>query len=273
MASSTCTASDTVRHIGPTVSCNGVMGTTPARLVNPNVGLMPTTELNDDGQSMEPSVSVPSVTAAMFAATATPAPLAHLGFRAEQRDYDQPVVPAIGGRYLRANGKHTSKYLRWNNGVTVDDVDNVSTMMHWTVEPIPLRGPDMPQPGFAAPIPSRIPRDLSVMLGRERGVWRLIRFVRASAEGEYAEDGNGWTEFQFRGRYVYHLRNELAKRINAEVHLFELAMCVRAGRYGRLIPLVVNLPHGRNGETLQIVLCLSRTPAYDELRHPDVYSQ
>nr|BAJ86957.1 predicted protein [Hordeum vulgare subsp. vulgare] len=58
----------------PTVSCNGVMGMTPARLVNPNVGLMPTTELNDDGQSMEPSVSVPSVTAAMLAAAATPEP-------------------------------------------------------------------------------------------------------------------------------------------------------------------------------------------------------
>uniref|UniRef100_M8BZC9 DUF569 domain-containing protein n=1 Tax=Aegilops tauschii TaxID=37682 RepID=M8BZC9_AEGTA len=166
----------------------------------------------------------------------------------------------VGGRYLRANGKHTSKYLRWNNGVTVDDVDNVSTMMHWTVEPIPLRGPDMPQPGFAAPIPSRIPRELSAMLGRERGAWRLIRFVRASAEGEYAEDSNGWTEFQFRGRYVYHLRNELAKRINAEVHLFELAMCVRAGRYGRLTPLITNLPHGCNGETLQIVAYLSETP-------------
>ena len=50
------------------------MGTTPARLVSPRVGLMPTTELNDDGQSMEPSVSVPSVTAAMFAAAATPDP-------------------------------------------------------------------------------------------------------------------------------------------------------------------------------------------------------
>jgi hypothetical protein len=50
------------------------MGTTPYRLVSPTVGLIPTTELNDDGQSMEPSVSVPSVTAAMFAAAATPEP-------------------------------------------------------------------------------------------------------------------------------------------------------------------------------------------------------
>ena len=50
------------------------MGTTPYRLVSPTVGLIPTTELKDDGQIMEPSVSVPSVTAAMFAAAATPGP-------------------------------------------------------------------------------------------------------------------------------------------------------------------------------------------------------
>jgi hypothetical protein len=39
------------------------------------VGLIPTTELNDDGQSMLPSVSVLSVTADMFAAAATPDPV------------------------------------------------------------------------------------------------------------------------------------------------------------------------------------------------------
>jgi hypothetical protein len=38
------------------------------------VGLMPTTELAAEGQSIEPSVSDPSVTAAMLAAAATPDP-------------------------------------------------------------------------------------------------------------------------------------------------------------------------------------------------------
>lgn len=47
---------------------------TPDLLVRPTVGLMPTTELAAEGQSMEPSVSEPSVTAAMFAAAATPDP-------------------------------------------------------------------------------------------------------------------------------------------------------------------------------------------------------
>mgnify|MGYP003703173739 CR=1 FL=1 len=57
------------------MSCLGEIGTTPALLVNPTVGLIPTTEFNDDGQSMDPSVSVPSVTAAMFAAAAMADPV------------------------------------------------------------------------------------------------------------------------------------------------------------------------------------------------------
>ena len=103
-----------------------------------------------------------------LAATATRAPLAlgHLGFRAELRDYDHPVVPDImwldiraglgrgvllqnaGDRYLRANGK----YLSWNSGVTVEnrDIENgkVSSMMRWIVEPIALteRAPRIPDP-------------------------------------------------------------------------------------------------------------------------------
>lgn len=59
----------------PTVSCLGVTGTTPDRLVKPTVGLIPTTELKMDGHKMEPSVSVPSDTEAIFAATETADPL------------------------------------------------------------------------------------------------------------------------------------------------------------------------------------------------------
>src|SRR6266852_4858461 len=50
------------------------MGTTPARLVRPTVGLMPTSALMAEGQRIEPSVSVPSAAAARFAAMATPEP-------------------------------------------------------------------------------------------------------------------------------------------------------------------------------------------------------
>ena len=48
---------------------------TPARLVSPTVGLMPTTELKLAGHRIEPSVSVPSATATKFAAADIAGPL------------------------------------------------------------------------------------------------------------------------------------------------------------------------------------------------------
>ena len=57
------------------MSCLGEIGITPARLVRPTVGFMPTTEFALDGQRMEPSVSVPSDTATKFAATDIADPL------------------------------------------------------------------------------------------------------------------------------------------------------------------------------------------------------
>src|SRR5712671_7296070 len=67
-------ASATVRPCGPTVSCVWEIGTTPARLVRPTVGLMPTTPLTFAGQTMLPSVSLPSPTAVKLAATDAPEP-------------------------------------------------------------------------------------------------------------------------------------------------------------------------------------------------------
>lgn len=48
---------------------------TPARLVSPTVGLIPTTELKLEGHIIEPSVSVPRDTATMFADTDIADPL------------------------------------------------------------------------------------------------------------------------------------------------------------------------------------------------------
>src|ERR1044072_9764996 len=67
-------ASATVRPCGPTVSCVCEIGTTPARLVRPTVGLMPTTPLAFPGHTMLPSVSVPSDTAAKLGLPAAPDP-------------------------------------------------------------------------------------------------------------------------------------------------------------------------------------------------------
>src|SRR5690349_15927266 len=74
MTLSAAAASATVRPCGPTVSCVCEIGTTPARLVRPTVGLIPTTPFAFDGQTMLPSVSVPSAAAQKFADTDAPDP-------------------------------------------------------------------------------------------------------------------------------------------------------------------------------------------------------
>src|ERR1700720_615348 len=67
-------ASATVRPCGPKVSCVWEIGTMPARLVRPTVGLRPTTPFALAGQTMLPSVSVPNDTAEKFEETAAPDP-------------------------------------------------------------------------------------------------------------------------------------------------------------------------------------------------------
>src|SRR3954454_20160847 len=70
----TTAASVTLRAIGPAVSCSALIGTTPARLQRPSVGLIPTTPFAPDGQTIEPSVSVPPAATARSAAATTPEP-------------------------------------------------------------------------------------------------------------------------------------------------------------------------------------------------------
>src|SRR3979490_3433037 len=67
-------ASATVRPCGPTVSWVWEMGTTPARLVRPTVGLIAATPLALPGQTMLPSVSDPSDTAAKLGGGRRPGP-------------------------------------------------------------------------------------------------------------------------------------------------------------------------------------------------------
>src|SRR3954471_19952316 len=74
MAPRTTAASVTLRVIGPAVSCWAEMGTMASRLASPSVGLRPTTPLAPDGQTIEPSVSVPMATVARSEAAPTAEP-------------------------------------------------------------------------------------------------------------------------------------------------------------------------------------------------------
>jgi hypothetical protein len=54
----------------------------PERLTRPSVGFIPTSEFAEEGQTIEPSVSVPMVAAHKFEAAAAPEPeLDPQGFR------------------------------------------------------------------------------------------------------------------------------------------------------------------------------------------------
>ena len=60
--------------MGPAVSWAADTGTIPLRLTRPRVGLMPTTPQTFDGDTIDPSVSVPTATGARRAAIATADP-------------------------------------------------------------------------------------------------------------------------------------------------------------------------------------------------------
>src|SRR5687768_1551025 len=68
--------------MGPAVSWLCAIGMMPAPSITPSVGFTPTSEQALDGQTIDPSVSVPMPTAARFAAIAAPVPeLEPQGFR------------------------------------------------------------------------------------------------------------------------------------------------------------------------------------------------
>ncbi|PNT76470.1 uncharacterized protein LOC100822701 [Brachypodium distachyon] len=212
-----------------------------------------------------------------LAATDSWAPFGQRGSRLELREFDEPEVGEImwearprkrnnavllrhvSDRLLRANG---GRLFNWNSGVTVDKIENLSAMNRWVVEPIPpLQAyPGVPNP-IAEPLSSR--KFMCLPLEREPPPVRVIRFQRANADGTFNEDG--WTEFQFRGNSSYLLRLELLVRLD----IVDFIMCVRAGRYGRLTPMLANLPSG-TGDTLDIVAIHSLSPGADELRYPDM---
>uniref|UniRef100_A0A8R7TED9 DUF569 domain-containing protein n=1 Tax=Triticum urartu TaxID=4572 RepID=A0A8R7TED9_TRIUA len=136
-----------------------------------------------------------------LAATDAPAPRGHRGLRVEQRNYDEGAEEAIRweavrfgsgddvllrhvtGRCLRANGP--GRYLPWNNGVSVDDIDNARTRMLWVVEHISAREgmPPLPRPTGVSP-PSPCPLlDSSRLLSAEPylselGSWLALVCVR-----------------------------------------------------------------------------------------------
>src|SRR5690606_29535038 len=86
---STSAQSSTLLHIGPILSMLHDSAIAPYRLTRPNVGRRPVTPLRVDGDTIEPSVSVPIAKPTRPAAVAEPGPA------------DEPLEPSSGFHGLR----------------------------------------------------------------------------------------------------------------------------------------------------------------------------
>src|SRR4029450_307066 len=110
MALRTAVAPATVRPKAPTVSCVAEIGMTPARLVSPTVGLIPTTPFTPEGQTIDPSVSGPVDTVTRFAAPAIAerelepqgVRFSTYGFRAWPLRALQPLEPGVDLKYAHS---------------------------------------------------------------------------------------------------------------------------------------------------------------------------
>uniref|UniRef100_A0A0E0LHM7 DUF569 domain-containing protein n=1 Tax=Oryza punctata TaxID=4537 RepID=A0A0E0LHM7_ORYPU len=190
---------------------------------------------------------------------------------AVQRDRDEHEVDAIMWRAIGCSGPDdargvilmhdwSGRYLRGNNsflarrrGVSVDGNVDDETTLRWEVVPVPR--PELP---IAAVSSSSFPLTFSscdssicsaTVLHFVQSdspcsplLQREIQFVTSDEAGKFV-----FSSFRFTGRSVQLLRAEFVRRVNCQ-----FTMCVRAGRHGRLTPLLINLPHSR--ETLHIVL-------------------
>ena len=100
MTSSRRAVSETVRAMGPGESWLELIGTMPSRGIVPTVGLIPTHPLRDAGQTIDPSVSLPTARATSPAAIAAPVPEddppaecgCFHGFAVRPPRADQPLV-------------------------------------------------------------------------------------------------------------------------------------------------------------------------------------
>uniref|UniRef100_A0A0D3FS98 DUF569 domain-containing protein n=1 Tax=Oryza barthii TaxID=65489 RepID=A0A0D3FS98_9ORYZ len=102
---------------------------------------------------------------------------------------------------------------------------------------------------LALPIPTTLfRRDIPAMGHRlEYPPSRMIQWVVADDSGSVDEDR--WRLMEFTGRSMHLLRLDL--------NALQWTLCVRAGRHGRITPLLIDLP--RSWETLHVVLVRPNT--------------
>ncbi|KAL6624816.1 hypothetical protein ACP70R_032137 [Stipagrostis hirtigluma subsp. patula] len=100
----------------------------------------------------------------------------------------------------------------------------------------------------------------------EGQVTRVIGFVRAELDGSVTE--SAWRTMELRTSNCLQLRLTLANRMGPTRDVARTTLCYRAGRYGQLTPLVIDLPIGN--ERINLVVLRHNTPVDNQLRYPDL---
>uniref|UniRef100_A0A0D9XU48 DUF569 domain-containing protein n=1 Tax=Leersia perrieri TaxID=77586 RepID=A0A0D9XU48_9ORYZ len=204
--------------------------------------------------------------------------------RATQRDRDEEEVDALmwlasagesenpdglalfllqdrSGRYLRACSNKGFPRRR-GGAVSVDANinDGAGASLRWEVVPVPP-AEILGQPELPIATESDFREQLNTCCSRP--MLREIQFVMAADADDTSFIGDGdWDSLQHRGRSVQILREKLVEAVQDD-----FTMCVRAGRHGRLTPLLVNLPRSR--ETLRVVLVRPNSAAAAQLIFPN----
>ncbi|CAL5044447.1 unnamed protein product [Urochloa decumbens] len=149
----------------------------------------------------------------------------------------------------------------WGDDMFLVNLGYGPWQMLWMVEAIPSRAgpptsstPDSGEHTCFVPMQQDPPVFRRLILYMEGDDYRNIDFQNARA-------------LVFEGRSVSQLREVLADRLE-EWHPVRVTMCVWAGSYGRLTPLVTDLPF--NHETIEVIMFESWSPAAQELVYPDV---
>ncbi|KAL5202086.1 hypothetical protein ABZP36_013038 [Zizania latifolia] len=152
------------------------------------------------------------------------------------------------GRYLRANGR----FRRWHRDVSVAG-DNASTMMQWWIEVVTT---STTRPTLIDP-PAQLMHPTNPPVEAEMS--RVIWYVRGDSNGRYSEQD--WATMRVNTNSLMHLRFTLASRLGQDSDALQTTLCVRAGRYAHLSPLLIDLPIGN--DPIQIVLLTHGTLGQD----------
>ncbi|KAL6850185.1 hypothetical protein ACP4OV_020812 [Aristida adscensionis] len=166
------------------------------------------------------------------------------------------VIRSATGRFLRANGR----YLRWRRAVTAAG-DTGSTMMQWAIETVPLRPtrPCVLDPTFQLTRRRRRPPT--------RGeVSRQVRYTRSDGDGEV--DETAWRTMHLGTNNLLQLRLTVACRMGASRDVARTMLCVRAGAYAQLSPLLVDLPISNN--QIDLVVLTHGTQVENDMCYPDL---